>query len=92
MTLIRASFIALALAFSAAGICDEPSESEATEPEPEQIEEIIVYGAMNQVQLRYEVYRAEETFFDVFNTLNTISDFEVDCDFKVSLQTRRRHH
>ena len=78
-------------------MCDESSSAKAQNPDPgpeqvEEIEEIIVYGEMNLVQLRHEVYRAEETFFDVFNSLNTISDFDVKCDFKVSLQTRRRTH
>ena len=92
MTLLRTTFVSLTLALAASGVCDETADLEAAEAEPEPIEEVIVYGEMNLVQLRFEVYRAEETFFDVFNSLNTISDFEVDCDFKVSLQTRRRTH
>ena len=92
MTLFRTSFIALTFALSASGSCDEPTGVDAQEQKPGDIEEIVVYGEPNVVQLRYAMYRAEEAFFDVFNSLNTIKDFKVKCDYRVSLETRRRVH
>ena len=58
----------------------------------ETVEEIIVYGDKSLIQLRHELYEAEEEFFKLFNEVNSNDDFDVDCDYEVSLGSRRRHH
>jgi len=49
-------------------------------PEPaETIEEIVVYGDKSLVQLRIEMYKAEDAFFDLFNSLNSDDEFDIRC-------------
>jgi len=55
-------------------------------------EEIVVYGQRNIIQLRAEVYRAEEAFLDKFNLLNSHSDFDFKCNFITLLENRARKH
>jgi len=92
MALLRTSFATIVLTLPAVGFSDELPEAEALDPEPKRIEEIIVYGEMNVVQLRNTMYRVEEHFLDTFNSLTTEPDFKFKCDWKVSLSTRRRSH
>jgi len=56
------------------------------------VEEIIVYGDKSLIQLRDELYEAEEEFFKLFNEVNSNDDFDVDCDYEVFLGSRRKHH
>ncbi len=58
----------------------------------EDMEEIVVYGEKSQIVLRNELYRAQEDFFDVFNSLNSRDEFDIGCDFLTPLGERRRYH
>ena len=58
----------------------------------ETVEEIIVYGDKSLIQLRHELYEAEEEFFKLFNEVNSNDDFDVVCDYEVFLGSRRKHH
>jgi hypothetical protein len=50
------------------------------EPEPtETIEEIVVYGNKSLIQLRLELYKAENVVFEVFNSLNSDDEFDIHC-------------
>jgi len=58
----------------------------------ESVEEIIVIGEKPLHALRREVYRAEEKFFDVFNSLNQDDEFDVRCFYETPSFTRIRRH
>ena len=79
-------------ALSPVALCQSVSQSDDPQPVPEAIEEIIVYGEMNLIQLKYEMYRAEEAFLDLFNSLNTNDEFDFKCKSVTDLETRRRRH
>ncbi len=71
----------------------EEVASEASEQESsESIEEIIVYGDKSLGALRREVYKAEENFFDLFNSLNQDFEYDVNCYYEVPSFTHIRHH
>jgi hypothetical protein len=67
--------------------------SETVEHElPEEVEEIIVYGNKPLHALRREVYRAEQNFFDVFNSLNEDDEYDVRCFYEIPSFTHIRRH
>jgi hypothetical protein len=67
--------------------------SETVEQESsESIEEIIVYGDKSLHDLRLEVYKAEENFFEVFNSVNEDDEFDVRCFYEVPSFTHIRRH
>ena len=71
----------------------EEITSEASEQESsESIEEIVVYGDKSIGVLRREVYKAEENFFDLFNSLNQDFEYDVNCYYEVPSFTHIRHH
>ena len=74
-------------AYSQVAAIDEP-ESGA----PETIEEITVYGDKSLSQLRRELHKASEAFFDVYNDVNSNDDFDIFCDYQTKLGQRRRDH
>lgn len=80
------------LAFSSVAVGQSLSQTDDSEPVSEEIEEIIVYGEMNLIQLKYEIYRAEEAFLDLFNSLNTNDEFDFRCKSITDLETRRKRH
>jgi len=86
------SAVILMLAQIPAGFCQTDSPPDSELPPPDEIEEIIVYGEKSMTQLRLELHRAEENFFDVFNSLNSKKEFDVRCDYIVPIETRRREH
>lgn len=58
----------------------------------ETIEEIIVYGDKSLAQLRRELHKASEAFFDVYNELNSNDDFDIFCEYETKLGERRKDH
>jgi hypothetical protein len=67
--------------------------SETVEQESsESIEEITVYGDKSLHDLRLEVYKAEENFFEVFNSVNEDDEFDVRCFYEVPSFTHIRRH
>ena len=71
----------------------EEIASEAGEQESsESIEEIIVYGNKSLAALRREVYKAEENFFDLFNSLNQDFEYDVNCYYEAPSFTRIKRH
>ena len=79
---LRTLALALLAALSIARVAaqSEPAASEA-EPaaRPEQIEEITVVGQRSRRDLRLEVQLARERVYDLFNSLNTDSEFDIHC-------------
>ena len=69
-------------------IVSETVETESSES----IEEIIVYGERSLGELRREIYKAEENFFDLFNSLNQDFEYDVNCYYEVPSFTHIRHH
>jgi hypothetical protein len=59
------------------GVCQ--SEPVLAEEPPETIEEVIVRGSKSLIELKHEMYRAEDALFDFFNLLNTDDQFDVRC-------------
>ena len=84
--------IVLMLALVPIGLCQTTPEHESEQAPPDAMEEIVVYGDKSIVLLRREFYRAEENFFDVFNSLNSTDEFDIKCEYVVDLGSRRRHH
>ena len=66
----------------------EPSES----AEEEVVEEITVYGESNINILRRQFNLAQERTFDLFNSLNSTDEFDIECDYEQRLGSRRWHH
>ncbi len=58
----------------------------------EQLEEIIVVGEPTLRFLREDVYRTEDRFYELFNSLNEGKQFDVHCRYKrpVGSHIRRR--
>ena len=64
----------------------------AAAKETEVVEEIIVYGDKSLAQLRRELHKASEAFFEVYNDLNSTDDFDIYCEYETKLGERRRNH
>lgn len=83
---------ALVLSVALATLCQVVIAQDETVESSEDMEEIVVYGEKSQIVLRNELYRAQEDFFDVFNSLNSRDEFDIGCDFLTPLGERRRYH
>jgi hypothetical protein len=91
MTRMAGGFV-LMLALVPVGMCQTMSAVESEPASSETFEEIIVYGEKSLIHLRHKFYRAEESFFAMFNELNSDDMFDVDCDYVTFLGDRRKHH
>lgn len=80
-----------ALLMSAGEGIAQPADVTAAD-EPETIDEIVVYGEMSLIQLQREIIRAEVRLFDVFNSLNSNDEFDVECEYIRRVGTRKRIH
>ena len=80
------------LVFATAGMCQTPTVEENEPASSESIEEIVVYGDKPLGTLRREVYKAEENFFDLFNSLNQDFEYDVNCYYEVPTGTHIRRH
>ena len=72
-------------------IVSETVDTESSESS-QAIEEIIVYGEKSVGDLRREVYKAEENFFDLFNSLNQDFEYDVNCYYEMPTGTHIRRH
>jgi hypothetical protein len=84
--------ISILLAFSPAAFSQSAGTDETAPGAPATMEEIIVYGDKSLSQLRRELHKASEAFFDVYNDLNSNDDFDILCDYQTKLGQRRREH
>jgi hypothetical protein len=69
--------VVLLLVLPLSGLC-QPVPVQTEKPS-ETIEEVIVRGSKSLIDLRHEMYRAEEALYDLFNSLNTDDDFDIRC-------------
>lgn len=83
---------ALSLIVALAGICQIASAQEQAGDLPEEVDEITVLGEKSLFVLRNELYRAEEDFLDLFNSLNSTNEFDFKCEKFTATQARRRYH
>ena len=60
------------------------------DPEPEFVEEIVVYGEKTLLTLRTAYRQSEDRFLAKFNELNTDPMLHIDCETTVRLRDRRR--
>ena len=92
-TMFSAVALNFCLAFvglASAGQNQESSDDVFTSESDETPEEIIVYGKTDIIVLRNALYRAEEGFFDLFNSLNSNDEFDVKCEKNQTAMQRRR--
>ena len=68
------------------------TEEETEEITPEVVEEITVYGERSIIVLRKEFELAQENMFELFNTLNSDDEFDIECEYEQRLGSRRWHH
>jgi hypothetical protein len=66
------------------------STDAAVTPSQEELDQVIVRGTSPKAlaALREEMIRLEDNFFDRYNELNTIKDFDVHCAAETSVGTR----
>ena len=83
---------ALILALAPVGMSQTNNVEESEAASSESIEEIIVYGEKSIGDLRRDVYKAEENFFDLFNSLNQDFEYDVNCYYEAPTGTRIRRH
>ena len=57
-------------------------ESTQAEESSEPIEEIVVHGHKSIIDLKHEMYEAEEALYDIFNSLNSDDDYDIHCNEK----------
>jgi hypothetical protein len=76
MKFVRTSVCIVFLACSAIAAADDSATPVVEEDE---IEEIIVYGGRTLVGLRLDIYRAEDDFYELYNSLNSDDEFDVRC-------------
>ena len=69
----------LLLTLTSVGLCQNAPVQEVESDPTETIEEIVVYGEKSLIRLRYELYKAEEVVFDLFNSLNSDDEFDIHC-------------
>jgi hypothetical protein len=82
----------LVFALAPVGMSQTATTEESEPASAESIEEIIVYGEKSVGELRRDVYRSEENFFDLFNSLNQDFEYDVNCYYEVPTGTHLRHH
>ena len=54
-------------------------ESTQAEESSEPIEEIVVHGHKSIIDLKHEMYEAQEAVYDIFNALNSDDDYDIRC-------------
>jgi hypothetical protein len=87
------SAVALNFCLASAGLSQTRSDNAVTSEGDKTPEEIIVYGKTNIIILRNALYRAQENFFDLYNSLNSHPQFDVECKKRQkSISERRKEH
>ena len=75
-----AGMLVLALAKSPTASGQETAEESSEPVANESIEEITVYGESNINILRRQFNLAQERTFDIFNSLNSTDEFDIECE------------
>lgn len=74
------------------GFCQIATEQEVDPAAEEPIDEIVVQGQKTVTALRLEMYKAQDTLFDIYNALNADDELDVYCAMEapVGSYIRRR--
>ena len=70
--------------------CQTNTAEESAPASSETLEEFVIYVERSLFRLRQKLYTAEEDFFEIFNALNSNDEFEVGCDYVISIGAHRR--
>jgi hypothetical protein len=81
-TLIAAFFSATLVCALAAAAYGQTAEQGGGRPPPEVGDEVQVIG-QNPAELRSQIQRAEQVFYDRFNAINSRDEFDITCDYQV---------
>ena len=73
------SAVILNFGFASAGLCQATPADDISPEADKTPDEIIVYGQTNVIILRNALFIAQENFFDLFNSLNSNDEFDVEC-------------
>lgn len=84
--------LALMLAISSAGMWQTTLAQDSEPAPPETAETTTDYGSKSLLSLRQNAEAAEENFYDVFNSVNSEPDFEVHCEYRSTLGSRKKEH
>ena len=76
-SVIATTGVLLLLALPLSGECQ--SDAVQTQESSELIEEIVVWGYKPLINLKFEMYEAEEALYKVFNSLNSNDDYDIHC-------------
>jgi len=71
--------VVLVLALPRFGLCQAASFQGISDDDIDTLDEIVVYGEPSLRYLRNEIYRAEEDFYELFNSLNSGKEFDIRC-------------
>jgi hypothetical protein len=74
---VVAAGVVLLLVLPLPGVCQDKSGQ--AEESPGTMEEVIVIGHKSLVNLKRDVYRAEDALYDIFNSFNTEDEFDIRC-------------
>jgi len=75
--LVATAGILLLIVLPVPGVCQ--IESTQAEESSEAIEEIVVRGHKTLINLKHEMYEAEEALYGIFNSLNSDDDYDIYC-------------
>ena len=72
----------LMLALPQIGLCQVTSFKDISDDDIDALDEIVVYGQPTLRQLRKGIYKAEENFYELFNSLNSGRQFDIGCFYR----------
>ena len=92
MTERTIGILALLLLYAPVTLGQTQAAEETETISSEAIDEITVYGERSIIVLQKELELAQVRMFDLFNTLNSDDEFDIECDYEQHLGSRRWHH
>ncbi|MDH3440284.1 MAG: hypothetical protein OEM63_06010 [Gammaproteobacteria bacterium] len=84
--------LALLLLYALVTVGQSLAAEETETISSETIDEITVYGERSIIVLQKEFDLAQVRMFDLFNTLNSDDEFDIECDYEQRIGSRRWHH
>lgn len=71
--------VVLVLALPGIGLCQVAAFQGLSDEDIDTIDEIVVYGEPTLRQIRSEICKAEEKFYELFNSLDSGKQFDIQC-------------
>jgi hypothetical protein len=84
-----AAGLALVIALVPTAMSQETSTQEGA---AEAVDEVVIVGEKSLQNLQRDMDKAQANFFDVYNSYNNDAEYEVKCEYKSSLGSRRKEH